>query len=616
VAEGAVDEHVGEEGSWEEMVEGRWREMGWVARCSWRGAVESGRRWGGWREACRSCLRSFSFSFSAAMAPAKRSSPKKAVEGTLKKARSQTPEAIVAQKLRDNFKGMGPEETDVTKAPDGKTLREKLLHDYTAEKSGIRDVTFGKIYYDSLKTIYEKKSNAYQALEAKNPDIVVSPIFVQAMLAAQRAKPDRSLFTTYMSTTQAVPNAREIVGLFRWFLSLKVGCNKQLAVALEGLRFIQRLSLHTVYQQKFNAIRDWADQVLVTTLNKTRCEKNSKLSFANVHRQLIELIVDGAKLAKVEGCEGNFTAVAKELLELASASALGRQLFQEQLAAAVAEAVAKTVKEEVQNLFGKTGTISPGRYEEAKRSALLKVSAIDGVDALPMKRQIQLPYRCQVVPAKVGSLREEVGLHFASALKGHAVESKQLVELWCECLLVPSGTCTKYKAKLDTALLKEPNASRTMVQNLIQDSSADSADLIQKMIFQKSTALLLMDADFQVELALLSSLTSDGAQAKINMEIMQCMPSAEKKFTCEETAQLLKNLAAGSLYTMSSRSGQQRLRMTQQLVDAVVEGRRPETTVVAQCTFLAEVVGRFQWFKNVGGGGRGAPSTALRPSRR
>ena len=138
------------------MVEGRWREMGSVARCSWRGAVESGRRWGGWREACRSCLRSFSFSFSAAMAPAKRSSPKKAVEGALKKARSQTPEAIVAQELRDNFKGMGPEETDATKGPDGKTLREKLLHDYTAEKSGIRDVTFGKIYYDSLKTIYEK----------------------------------------------------------------------------------------------------------------------------------------------------------------------------------------------------------------------------------------------------------------------------------------------------------------------------------------------------------------------------------------------------------------------------------------------------------------------------
>ena len=60
-------------------------------------------------------------SLSAAMAPVKRSSPKKAVEGTLKKARSLTPEAIVAQKLRDNFKGMGPEETDVTKGPDGKT---------------------------------------------------------------------------------------------------------------------------------------------------------------------------------------------------------------------------------------------------------------------------------------------------------------------------------------------------------------------------------------------------------------------------------------------------------------------------------------------------------------
>ena len=107
---------------------------------------------------------------------------------------------------------------------------------------------------------------------------------------------------------------------------MKVGCVKQLAVALDGLRFIQRLSLHTVYQQQFHAIRDWADQVLVTTLNKTRCEEHSKLTFAHVHRQLVELIVDGAKLAKIEQCGGNFTAVSKGLLELASAPTLGRQL--------------------------------------------------------------------------------------------------------------------------------------------------------------------------------------------------------------------------------------------------------------------------------------------------
>ena len=49
------------------------------------------------------------------------------------------------------------------------------------------------------------------------------------------------------------------------------------------------------------------------------------------------------------------------------------------------------------------------------------------------------------------------------------------------------------------------------------------------------------------------------------------------------------------------------MRMAQQLVDAIVEGRRPDTSVVAQCTFLAEVVGRLQWFlvRNVGGGGGG-----------
>ena len=103
-----------------------------------RWSREGGGIWGGWRDV-RGEVRwrveeggvggerlagvgigSRLLSLAAAMAPGKRSSPKKAVEGTPKKPRSQTPEAIIAQKLRDKFKGMGQGETDVTKGPDGK----------------------------------------------------------------------------------------------------------------------------------------------------------------------------------------------------------------------------------------------------------------------------------------------------------------------------------------------------------------------------------------------------------------------------------------------------------------------------------------------------------------
>lgn len=55
-----------------------------------------------------------------------------------------TPESLVQQKIRDNFKDFGPEETDVRKSPCGKTLRETLLADYLASKANPKHVAFGK----------------------------------------------------------------------------------------------------------------------------------------------------------------------------------------------------------------------------------------------------------------------------------------------------------------------------------------------------------------------------------------------------------------------------------------------------------------------------------------
>ena len=44
--------------------------------------------------------------------------------------RHQTQEGVIQQKLRDNFKHLGPSETDVVKGPDGRALRERLQHDF------------------------------------------------------------------------------------------------------------------------------------------------------------------------------------------------------------------------------------------------------------------------------------------------------------------------------------------------------------------------------------------------------------------------------------------------------------------------------------------------------
>lgn len=109
-----------------------------------------------------------------------------------KKRRVVTQEYAVQQKIRDNFKTFTSEETDVIKGSDGRTLRERLLHDLArASAVGTSSVAFGKLYYDSLRRIYAKPCVPHTALAPSDTTLEVDPALVKAILAAQRSKPDR-----------------------------------------------------------------------------------------------------------------------------------------------------------------------------------------------------------------------------------------------------------------------------------------------------------------------------------------------------------------------------------------------------------------------------------------
>ena len=68
-------------------------------------------------------------------------------------------------------------------------------------------------------------------------------------------------------------------------------------------------------------------------------------------------------------------------------------------------------------------------YEDANRATLGKVMDVNGVELLPMKREVGGEYRLQKINGKVASLREEVAFCFAAALKGFATQQDLLPEL-------------------------------------------------------------------------------------------------------------------------------------------------------------------------------------------
>ncbi len=93
---------------------------------------------------------------------------------------------IVSCWLRDNFKTLSSASTDAVRGRDGRTLRERLLFDVEkAQKMG-DTIVFGKLYYESLKCLYEPLEDVHKALvPPKNSACEVRSQLVKAMLQVQ-----------------------------------------------------------------------------------------------------------------------------------------------------------------------------------------------------------------------------------------------------------------------------------------------------------------------------------------------------------------------------------------------------------------------------------------------
>lgn len=78
--------------------------------------------------------------------------------------------------------------------------------------------------------------------------------------------------------------------------------------------------------------------------------------------------------------------------------------------------------------------------------------------------------------------------------------------------------------------------------------------------------------------------------------ILKELPSSQKLASAECVAQRLNALSGGDLYRLSSRSSQEKLKLTQTMLAAIVESRRPEVQSAMADEFLSKVVASFQWF--------------------
>lgn len=160
---------------------------------------------------------------------------------------------------------------------------------------------------------------------------------------------------------------------------------------------------------------------------------------------------------------------------------------------------------------------------------------------------------------------------------------------WIPChktqdlLISAEDTNQPGSAKIDPHMAQACNAARAQVKTIIDDNGAESGDTIQQYIEKNTSALLCIDRDFGVELAVLDLLAGTSSEARLIMHILAAMPTHAKAIEPESALQSLTNLSRREVTKLANRPAQAKLQVCIKTVGRIVDGRELD---VADIRFL------------------------------
>lgn len=126
--------------------------------------------------------------------------------------------AMVAKKLRDNFKGWSSVATDGV-VVQGLTLRQTLARDTAIHLDNPTKLRMGATYYAQLKTSFKGVDPALRKFSVKHPEETVHPALLAAIKETQQYHRNfQPLLTQLALMTHC--NQKELVGLLKFNESL------------------------------------------------------------------------------------------------------------------------------------------------------------------------------------------------------------------------------------------------------------------------------------------------------------------------------------------------------------------------------------------------------------
>lgn len=370
--------------------------------------------------------------------------------------------AVIAKKIRDNFKGWSA--VSIDGALCGRlTLRQTLTRDYKLHLANPK-VPFGASYYAKVKEVFRSADPAAKQFAPRSPNDPVSPALLAAIKETQHYHRNVQPLITQLAIT-APCNQKELCGILKSQETLSPSVSQmQWSTALTIAKYCASQGFLQTFPAEMQAARTQWGKAFVAAFGSMHRDGMDIQAFIELHSASLPLALCLSDVMLLLNRKGPWSGVRDALGRVVGASLIGKRMFSFAMVHIIAFEVSEVIEKQVAEALGQKCTAESIKLVKQKTVAF--VNGMIGIELLPDKRLVSMSYRGVIVKATVDSIYDEVDKRLAAGLKELALGAGKLAPLLCEADLV-SLEATEWAGGVAGDLLGDFRLARSQANNLL-----------------------------------------------------------------------------------------------------------------------------------------------------
>ena len=347
-----------------------------------------------------------------------------------------TIEQLTQKTCYDNYltKGLSQEDVFSRKVPgETDTLYMITLRDLQRK---IADPAFPMHmqYYKLKRDMFRGSDHPSKKLKKNTDgDVVINPVLLKAMIAYKNQPFNNVPMQMYLGQAKGPTTQTEVIGICKWASERNPTCPKQLAALVDWMRWLARQSIRVHHAVEFGIMTETIDMALVQLRMKSK--KVVAEVFSSLHSDILCLVMDKADLDKVLDSNMKYTTVEAALTTLVAQSSIGQTLWAFACLDITADKVEAVVREGVDKF--QKGVMSFETLNEAKFKISNACEQVVGFARLPMKRDVNIKFKGELLPARVTSNQAYVNNSLAAASKYAGAKAGDIPGFFSEDRICP-----------------------------------------------------------------------------------------------------------------------------------------------------------------------------------